>query len=99
MSAVSAVSAASAPQTSGPWPAPPTFLCTTRMGGAQAAWVHVAGELDLLTAPQLERTLHDAQVHNRVVVIDMREVGFIDSAGIHVLLAAQEGTESGRAQL
>jgi anti-sigma B factor antagonist len=96
---MSAVSTVPTPKTSGHWPAPPPFLCTTRMGGAQAAWIHVAGELDLLTAPQLKRTLRDAQLHNRVVVLDMRDVSFIDSAGLHLLLAASQQVKPDGTQL
>lgn len=89
---MSEVTTAPAPRASDHWSAAPPFRCTTRTGGAQAAWIHAAGELDLLTAPQLERALYDAQLHNRVVILDMRDVSFIDSAGVHVLLAASEET-------
>jgi hypothetical protein len=44
----------------------PPFDCTWQMGGAGAAWVHVAGELDLATWPQLRQTLRDAQLHAQV---------------------------------
>jgi anti-sigma B factor antagonist len=65
---------------------PPRFGCTWKAGGAGAAWVHVTGELDLSTAPLLERALRDAHSYARVVVLDLRELTFIESTGVHVIL-------------
>jgi anti-sigma B factor antagonist len=61
-----------------------------------AAWVRVAGELDLATSPQLRETLGEAQLDARLVVLDVREITFIDSAGVHVILDA--ANEARRAQ-
>ncbi|HEY5342134.1 MAG TPA: STAS domain-containing protein [Solirubrobacteraceae bacterium] len=68
--------------------APKPFACKWQKGGSGAAWVYVAGELDLATASQLRQTLRDAQAYARLVVLDLRELAFIDSAGIHVILDA-----------
>ena len=57
-------------------------------GGSDAVWVYVAGELDLTTAPQLEQTLREAQPEARLVVLDLRELTFVDSAGVHVIADA-----------
>jgi hypothetical protein len=38
-------------------PLAPAFECSWRNGGLDAAWVHLAGELDVDTTPHLERTL------------------------------------------
>jgi anti-sigma B factor antagonist len=65
---------------------PPPFACSYTNGGPDAAWVHVGGELDIATTPQLERTL-DAS-HARVVVLDLRELAFIDSCGMHAIVNA-----------
>jgi len=47
------------------------------------------GELDLASAPSLERQLRDAQASDAErVVVDLRELEFLDSAGLHVLLDA-----------
>jgi anti-anti-sigma factor len=54
--------------------------------GANAAWVHVAGELDLASSPRLERTLGEAQQDSSLVVLDPRGLTFIDCAGIHVIV-------------
>ena len=76
--------------------APPRFTCTWKEGGAGAAWVHVAGDLDLATAPLLKRALRDAQLCARVVVLDLRELTFIESTGVHVILDAAAGVRRGR---
>jgi anti-anti-sigma factor len=68
-------------------PAPP-LDCSWQAGGFGAAWVHVAGEVDLATSPQLLQALGEAQLDARLVVLDVREVTFVDSAGVHAILAA-----------
>jgi anti-sigma B factor antagonist len=61
----------------------------------------VAGELDLLSSPHLRQTLAEAQLDTRLVVLDLREVTFIDSSGVHVILdaAAEARREWGRLML
>lgn len=52
--------------------------------------IRVRGELDILTAPRLAAHLDTILRQPRGdVVVDLREVDFIDSAGLHVLLNAQ----------
>jgi anti-sigma B factor antagonist len=75
------------------------FQCTVTPGGTNAAWVEVVGELDLLTAPQLDSALREAQLNASLVVLDAREVTFIDSAGVHVILDASRDSEWGGARL
>jgi anti-anti-sigma factor len=65
---------------------PPPFACSSTNGGVDAAWVHVGGELDIATTPQLERTLSQSQA--RLVVLDLRELAFIDSCGMHAIIGA-----------
>jgi anti-sigma B factor antagonist len=72
---------------------PPPFTCSCTNGGLDAAWVHVGGELDIATTPQLERTLSQTQA--RLVVLDLGELAFIDSCGIHAIIDA--GTRARRA--
>jgi anti-anti-sigma factor len=62
------------------------FLCSSTGGGLDAAWVHVAGALDLATSPQLERTLEESQA--RLVVLDMRDLAFMDCSGVHTIIDA-----------
>lgn len=67
---------------------PPAFVCSWRDGGLNAAWVDVAGELDIATTPQLERTLAQAQLQARLVVLDLRGLAFMDSSGVHAIASA-----------
>ena len=48
----------------------------------------VAGEPDIAAVRELDLTLRRAQAAARVVVLDLRELEFIDSSGAHVLFAA-----------
>jgi anti-sigma B factor antagonist len=65
-----------------------SFVCSWQIGGCDAAWVQVAGELDLAASPQFRQTLGEAQRAVRLVVLDLRELRFIDSSGVHVILDA-----------
>jgi anti-anti-sigma factor len=65
---------------------PPPFACSCTSGGLDAARVYVGGELDIATTPQLERTLDASQA--RLVVLDLRELAFIDGCGIHAIIRA-----------
>ena len=59
---------------------------------ATAMWA--TGELDLASAPQLERALARAK-HGRpaTLVLDLRDVSFLDSCGLRELLGAQRACE------
>jgi anti-sigma B factor antagonist len=63
--------------------------------GSDVAWVQVVGELDIVTAPTLEQTLRDAELRAQLVVLDLRELTFTDSSGVHVITNA--GVRAGRA--
>ncbi len=52
----------------------------------QSLLVRVDGELDLATAPELDRTLTRAESAHMDIVLDLDRVSFIDSTGLHVLL-------------
>ncbi len=58
----------------------PTLVCSWTGGGLDAAWVDVAGELDIATVPQLDRMLRESQVEARLVVLDLRELEFMTAA-------------------
>jgi anti-sigma B factor antagonist len=62
------------------------FACSWEIGRGGAAWVRVAGELDLATSQQFRQTVAEAQRAAQVVVLDLRELCFIDSSGVHVIL-------------
>ena len=74
---------------------PGVFACTVhaigerKEHGAGSVVVRLTGELDLATAPDLAEALTvaaDAGVGG--LVVDLTDLRFIDSNGIHVLLAA-----------
>ena len=50
--------------------------------------VRLAGELDVATAPRAARILRAALTLGDVVIVDLRDLVFIDVAGLHVLLDA-----------
>jgi anti-sigma B factor antagonist len=55
-----------------------------------AAVVHLHGEVDLCTAPQLVDTLGRLiDEGERHLVVDMEQMQFIDSTGLNVLVAAR----------
>ena len=63
-------------------------------GGASR--VHVRGELDLSDAPQLGRVLAAEREAGRDLVLDLRELTFIDSSGLAVLVWAAESAARSR---
>jgi anti-anti-sigma factor len=66
----------------------PDFSCTLKDNGLDAAWVRVTGELDIATAPELERALGYAEDRALRVVLDLRELTFMDTSGIHAIVDA-----------
>ena len=70
---------------------PPVFDCSPTDRGRDASWVRLAGELDIATAPLLKETLHASRpdaLRAQLVVLDMRRLEFIDTAGVHVITEA-----------
>jgi anti-sigma B factor antagonist len=65
----------------------PPFVCAVS-DGMDAAWVHLAGELDVATAPELRRKLREAEARARLVVLDLRGLAFMDAAGVHAIVEA-----------
>jgi len=57
------------------------------------AGFRVAGELDLMTVPQLRDALAGVGDQGPDVVLDFTDVSFIDSSGLGLLLAAARTTE------
>ena len=52
--------------------------------------VHVEGELDVYTSPQLKEILDGFDGHSPRVVLDLSEVHFIDSTALGVVVAAYQ---------
>jgi anti-sigma B factor antagonist len=58
---------------------------------AETIVLALAGDLDIASAPLLERHLDDAATIGSVrVVVDLSDVEFLDSTGLRVLLTARE---------
>ena len=73
------------------------FLVDTHATG-RAITLTVSGELDLLSSPVLERALDRVHESNaELVIVDLRGLEFMDSTGLHKLVAAQQrAVQSGR---
>ncbi|MGW4487679.1 STAS domain-containing protein [Amycolatopsis sp. NPDC004368] len=66
------------------------LLVTTRWRD-RAVVVTVAGEIDLVTAPELDEIVTGVvDEHPEVLVVDLSEVTFLSSAGLQVLAAAHQ---------
>ena len=76
---------------------PRAFSVRTEQHG-EAAVVVPTGELDFATAPALGQELERAfECDADRVVLDLRELAFIDSSGIRALLIARRKADSARA--
>lgn len=71
------------------------FELTTEDEGGRTR-IAVCGELDIATAPRLEQELR-AHSGAATVLLDLREVTFLDSSGLRaVLIGSQEAAAAGR---
>lgn len=66
---------------------PAPFSVTTHDADGRLAVV-ARGELDLATAPELEAVLLPALSGSGHVVLDLRELEFMDSTGVRVIVSA-----------
>jgi anti-sigma B factor antagonist len=82
-----------------PQVAQPVFDCTLHDGAVDAACVHVAGELDMASAPRLDQMLREAEHHARLIVLDLRELGFTDCSGVRVIVDASIRARQGGRRL
>lgn len=67
----------------------PDFSCASCAGGPGLIRVTLNGELDLATAPQLADALARVPEGAAIVILDLSELTFMDSSGLHVIVAAQ----------
>jgi anti-sigma B factor antagonist len=75
----------------------PSFECSRTEGALEATWVHVAGTLDIASTPGLARTLRESQADAQLVVLDLRELASLDSAGVHAIVdASSRARRAGR---
>jgi anti-sigma B factor antagonist len=70
-----------------------TISTSERQGRAV---VLIRGELDLATAPDLERVVYEHLDAQRDVVVDLRELDFMDSTGLRVLVASHARVRDGQ---
>lgn len=66
---------------------PPEFTCASADAEGVIA-VAVAGELDITTVPQLDQALRRAEAGAVLIVLDLRDLEFMDSSGARLILAA-----------
>jgi anti-anti-sigma factor len=70
-------------------PRGPVRLVITESNHGETVCLHIAGELDVLTAPKLAAELNAVlRRSTQDVVVDLRQADFIDSAGLQILLGA-----------
>lgn len=56
----------------------------------EASVLVLYGELDIASAPRLDQALIEAESRERRIVVDLSGLQFMDSAGLHALLGANE---------
>lgn len=52
--------------------------------------IEIAGRLDTVTAPALDKTIHEDLGDTKNLVLDVKGMEYISSAGLRVLLGAQK---------
>jgi anti-sigma B factor antagonist len=71
-------------------PSPPLFRCETHRDGDRAR-VRPIGELDIATVPEVDRHLQRiSEAGDERIVLDLRDVSFMDSSGLRLILAWRE---------
>ena len=68
-----------------------TLLVRTEMKNGDTEVIALCGELDLANAGTAEAALQGSLAAGRSVIVDMRELEFIDSTGIAMLVASLNG--------
>ena len=57
---------------------------------ADEAVLIIAGRIDTVTAPELDKAINEATEDAKHLVLDLKNTEYISSAGLRVLLAAQK---------
>jgi anti-anti-sigma factor len=65
------------------------FRCSLSYATREFVWVQASGELDIATTVVLEQVLRGAAIRGRLLVLDLRDLTFIDCCGLHAILAAR----------
>jgi anti-sigma B factor antagonist len=78
---------------------PPEFVCDVRPDGRKAV-VRLAGELDLQVADDVGAAVDELlDAGCPEVVVDLRDLRFLDSSGVHMLIEAKRSAERRRRAL
>jgi anti-sigma B factor antagonist len=73
---------------------PSPFRCDVEADGEGAVRLRPVGELDMSTVPVLAQELEKARVaQHRLLVVDLRELEFMDSTGLTLLTRWSLGSE------
>ena len=74
----------------------PGLVVKTRLVGEDASVITAIGELDFATRDELVEMLTQIEeLGTHDLILDLRELAFIDSAGLHVLVAAHRRALAG----
>ena len=57
---------------------------------AQETIIEIAGRLDTITAPSLDKTINEVIDESKKLILDIKSLEYISSAGLRVLLSAQK---------
>jgi anti-sigma B factor antagonist len=57
---------------------------------AENVTIKLAGRLDTITAPTLDKTISEDIAQEKKLILDLKELEYISSAGLRVLLSAQK---------
>ena len=57
--------------------------------------IEIVGRLDTTTAPSLEKTINEDILDTKNLILDLKGLEYISSAGLRVLLSAQKRLKSG----
>jgi anti-sigma B factor antagonist len=64
------------------------FGCEISRSDRHAVWIRLSGELDLGCSMQLKHTLREAVATQRLIVVDLTGLAFMDSTGLHAIIDA-----------
>ena len=65
-----------------------------KMCGDEAV-ITLCGRLDTVTAPQLDKAINEDIQGAKSLILDLKEIEYISSAGLRVLLSAQKKMQRG----
>jgi anti-sigma B factor antagonist len=57
---------------------------------AEDITIEIVGRLDTITAPLLDKTIHEVVGQTKNLILDLMSLEYISSAGLRVLLGAQK---------